>query len=116
MMATKIDHRYESSEVLYTGLDFSLEGMDQYANYNGFQEIREEINQFILKLGQCHMAETQRQRIHYLYLALVHLDNLDREIRASYESEELIRLEMIHGKIRSLKKLITEYIRQLAEC
>ena len=109
-----IDTKYDDSSILLSGLDFSLEGMNQYANYNGFQKIREEMNQFILKLGQCHMADTKRQQIHYLFIALVHLDNLDREIRASNESEELIRLEMIHEKIRSLKKLIMGYIKQLS--
>ncbi|KKL96237.1 hypothetical protein LCGC14_1846470 [marine sediment metagenome] len=46
-------------------------------------------------------------------MALQHLDNVEKEIRISVAGDELINLEKIHNKIRGLKMLILNYIRQL---
>ena len=110
-----IGKKYESSGLLISGLDFSMEEMKKYGKDPGFLKIREEISRFLLNMNQSNMAESEEQEIQYLFMALVHLDNLDREIRISGENEEIIRLEMIHEKIRSLKTMIQEYIRQVAD-
>ena len=114
-MPRMIDQKYEGSDVLISGMDFSMEEMKRYGEDPGFMKIRVEMSRFLLNLNQSNAAESAELQIHHLFVALVHLDNLDREIRISRENEEIIRLEMIHEKIRSLKTLIHGYIKQMGK-
>ncbi len=108
------DPIYEGSDVWIRAVNFSMDESAKYGNTPVFLNIREEMNRFLLNLNQSHSAKSAGQQIHFLFVALNHLDNLDREIRISTENEEITRLEMIHDKIRSLKMLIQGYIGQLA--
>ena len=100
------DQKFNSSDVLTSGMDFS--------SATRFMKIRDEMSRFLINLNQSHIAKSTGQQIHFLFMAQIHLENLDREIRISTENEEIIRLEIIHEKIRSLKALIQGYIKQLA--
>ena len=112
-MPGMIDQKYEGYDVFISGMDFSREEMKRYGEDPGFMKIRAEMSRFLLNLNQSNAAGSAEMQIHHLFVALVHLDNLDREIIISGENEEIIRLEMIHEKIRSLKTLIQGYIKQM---
>ena len=108
------DQKFNSSDVLTSGMDFSMEEIQKYGDATRFMKIRDEMSRFLINLNQSHIAKSTGQQIHFLFMAQIHLENLDREIRISTENEEIIRLEIIHEKIRSLKALIQGYIKQLA--
>jgi len=105
-------NKFESKELWNKGLMFVMEEMNGCAG-RGILEIRKEMTRFLLNLNQSQLAKSENSRIHYLHMALIHLENMDREIRISAENEEMIRFEMIHDKIRSLKTVIFEYIRKM---
>ena len=71
------------------------------------------MNWFLINLTYSQQTTIKRQQIHYLFVALEHLNNVEKEIRVSDVDEQIIRLERIIDKIRSLKKLVLEYIRHL---
>lgn len=101
--------------VFEKGIYLSLEGMQRYSNMPGFQGIRTEMSGFLFDLQRSRNSGSVKKQVHFLFLALLHLDNLEREIRISSENEEIIRLELIFDKIRSLKAMIAGYIRHLEE-
>ena len=109
-MANNVDTACESA----AGLDLSMETIQEYQDYPRFIRIREEMNKFLLNLNQSNVSDCAGQQIHYLFIALLHLDNIDKEIKTSEVNEEIIRLEMIHEKIRSLKSMILTYIKKLS--
>jgi len=67
----------------------------------------------LMNLTYSQQTTIKGQKIHYLFVALEHLNNVEKEIRVSDVDEQIIRLERIFDKIRSLKKLVLEYIRHL---
>ena len=97
------------------GIHLSLEGMKKYGNAAKFQNIRKEMGGLLFDLQRSRSTVAADEQVHYLFLALMHLDNLEQEIRMSSENEEIIRLELIYDKIRSLKSMIAGYIRYLKE-
>jgi hypothetical protein len=84
-----------------------------YDDFSTLLKIRAEMNRFLMNLNNSHGSLSKGQQIHYLFLALVHLDNVEKEIHVSDVNEEILRLERIFDKIRALEKLIMEYIGQL---
>ena len=106
----KTENTYELGISLAAGLGNSVEESGEFSK---FLSIRKELNYFLLNLNHSNYADGRGQQIHFLFLALEHLDNVDREIRISATSEELVHHERIHDKIRSLKILILNYIRHL---
>ncbi len=109
-MENNVDTACESA----AGLNLSMETIQEYQDYPRFIRIREEMNKFLLNLNQSNVSDCAGQQIHYLFIALLHLDNIDKEIKTSEVNEEIIRLEMIHEKIRSLKSMILTYIKKLS--
>jgi hypothetical protein len=104
------DSNYDLTFSLVAGLGDSVE---ENTDFSSFLRIRRELNHFLLNLNHSNCAEGAGQQIHFLFMALQHLDNVEKEIRISVAGEELINLERIHDKIRGLKMLILNYIRQL---
>ena len=102
---------YEISIDSASALDISMGRT--YDDFSKFLKIRAEMDRFLLNLNFSHRTESRGQQIHYLFVALVHLDNVEKEISISDVNEDIIRLEGIFDKIRSLKRLILEYIRHL---
>jgi len=72
------------------------------------------MNRVLMNLTFSQQSALRAQQLHYLYMALEHISNVEKEIRISDVDEEIIRLEKILDKLRSLKHLIHEYIRHLA--
>jgi len=107
----KSENTYDLSFSMAAGIGTNIE---ESGDFTSFLQIRMELNQFLLSLNYSNHAEGAGQQIHFLFLALEHLDNVDREIRISNADPELINLERIHTKIRSLKMLILGYIRHLS--
>jgi hypothetical protein len=104
------EQTYGISYEIAAGLNNSvLEGAD----FSGFLRIRQEMSHFLLNLNNSSLAEGRGQQIHFLFLALQHLDNIDREIRICGVNEAVCSTERIHDRIRSLKALILNYIRHL---
>lgn len=85
-------------------------GIDDFSR---FLRIRKELNHFLLNLNHSMRADGAGQQIHFLFVALGHLDNVEKEIRISGGVQELVGLERIHAKIRCLKILILNYIKHL---
>ncbi len=111
MKKMQSENLYEISFGSATALDISME--KTYDDFSQFLRIRAEMNRFLVNLNYSHQTDSRGQQIHFLFIALGHLDNIEKEIRISDVDEEIIRLEKIYDKIRSLKKLILEYIKQL---
>jgi hypothetical protein len=105
------DNLYEISLDSACALDRSM--VRTYDDGSNFLKIRIEMNGFLMNLARSHRTAWTDQQVHYLFVALEHLDNVEKEIRLSDVDEEIIRLDRILEKIRSLKQLILEYIRHL---
>ena len=102
---------YEISLDSSCALDTSM--VRAYDDLSKFHKIRTEMNWFLINLTHSQQTAQRGTQIHYLFLALEHLNIVEKEIRVSDVNEEIIRLEQIFDKIRSLKKLVLEYIRHL---
>ena len=109
----KSNETYDRSISLAAGLGRCMEESGGNGDFSSYLMIRRELNHFLLNLNYSNRAEGIGQQIHFLFLALQHLDNVEKEIRVSVADEELVSLGRIHNKIRSLKILILDYIRHL---
>ena len=108
----KLQNLYEISLDSACALDKTMISVDE--NLPELLKIREELKRFLMNLTSSHLTKLNTQRVHYLFVALEHLNNVENEIRVSNIHEEIIRLERIIDKIRSLKQLILAYIRFLS--
>lgn len=104
---------YDLSLSMVTFLGQAVNDNTEAGDFNSFLKIRRELNHFLLNLNQSSQSNAAGQQIHFLFVALEHLDNVDKEIRLADVPQEMISLERIHDKIRSLKILILNYIRHL---
>ncbi len=93
-----------------SALDASM--WQTYDDFSKFMKFRAEMNRLLMNLNYSQGSLSRGQQIHHLFMALVHLDNIEKEIHVSDVNEEIIRLEWIQDKIHALKKLILEYISQ----
>ena len=106
------DNLYEISLNSACALDTSM--VRTYDDSSKFLKIRDEMNRLLMNLTYSRRTEFRAQRKHYLFMALEHLNNVEKEILISEVDEEVIRFERILDKIRSLKQLILEYIKCLS--
>ena len=104
---------YDFSVSMITELGITVEETGEAGNFSSFLRVRKELNHFLLNLNQSNWAEGPGQQIHFLFVALEHLENVDKEIRITPANQEMINTEKIHQKIRSLKFLILNYIKHL---
>ncbi len=109
----KTDNIYDFSISMVAGLGATVEETADTTDFPRFLMIRRELNHFLLNLNYSNRAEGAGQQIHFLFLALEHLENVDKEIRITGASQEMMSQERIHDKIRSLKILILKYIKHL---
>jgi hypothetical protein len=107
------EYTYDFSLSTASGLGVSVEEAGTDDDFRDFLNIRRELNQFLINLNFSNRAECAGQQVHFLFLALGNLDNLEREIRISRLDERCIDMGRIHDKIKSLKMLILNYIRHL---
>jgi hypothetical protein len=73
------------------------------------------MDKFLINLAFSNRTASRDQQIHYLFMALLHLENIEKEILISDVNDEIVRLERMIDKIRSLRQLILEYIRHLTK-
>lgn len=104
------DNTYQYSISMAVGLSTAAE---EAGDFSSFIRIRRELNHFLLSLNYSNQATGIGQQIHFLYLALDHLENMEREIRISPVDENVLHMAKIQDKIQSLKRLILGYIRHL---
>jgi hypothetical protein len=109
----KTENTYDFSISMITSLGSNVEETAGTGDFSSFLRIRRELNHFLLNLNHSNRADGAGQQIHFLFVALDHLENVDKEIRISGADQDTIRLEKIHEKIRSLKYLILNYIKQI---
>jgi hypothetical protein len=95
------------------GVEFLVDGWNEYREVDSFSDIRNEMGQFLLELFNSRQTASNEQRVHYLFLALKHLDNLEKEVRIHPESGNLAGRECILRRIRSLETLISAHIRKI---
>ena len=105
----RMEKLYKISLDSAASLDYSM--LHTYENFTKFLTLRREMNGLLINLNSSHWMVSDKQRLQYLYVALFHLDNVEMEIRISDINEAIIRQERILDKIRSLRKLIMDYIR-----
>ena len=106
------DNLYKISLDSACALDTSM--VRAYDDLSIFFKIRDEMNRLLMNLTYSQRTDLRAHRIHYLFVALEHLNNVEKEIHISDVDEEILRFERILDKIRSLKQLILEYIRCLS--
>lgn len=111
MMKTK--RIYDFSLSMISALGVTVQETAETSDFTSFLRVRQELNHFLLNLNHSNQADGAGQQIHFLFVALEHLENVDKEIRITETSQEMINTERIHEKIRSLKFLILNYIRHL---
>jgi len=104
---------YDFSVSMITELGITVEENGGADNFSSFLRIRRELTHFLLNLNHSNGAEGAGQQIHFLFVALEHLENMDKEIRITGTDPEMINTVKIHEKIRSLKFLILNYIKHL---
>ena len=109
----KTENTYDHSISMITGLGAAVEETAEADDFSSFLMIRRDLNHFLLNLNYSNRSEGAGQQIHFLFVALEHLDNVDKEIRITGASQEMISQQRIHDKIRSLKNLILNYIKYL---
>ena len=98
------EHSLDSAKALDTAVGWTYSGSME------FQGIRAETKRLIMYLAFSQLTASRDQQIHYLFVALTHLDNVEKKISISGINEEMIRLERIFESIRFLQKHLFEYI------
>jgi hypothetical protein len=78
-------------------------------------KIRKEMNKFLESLNQSGLSEAVPDQIHYLYVALLHIENVEREIFCCNLSEELLFQDKIIDDINCLKLMVMDYIHDLSD-
>lgn len=109
----KTSSMYDFSISMITELGPAVEETSDPDDFTHFLRVRKELNHFLLNLNHSSRADGTGQQIHFLFMALEHLENVDKEIRINGVSVEMVSTERIHDKIRSLKILILNYIKHL---
>jgi len=98
--------------IFWPGSTFYESGI--YKNNDDYCKIKEEMNKFIFCLNQCKRCRSIYSQIHFLYMSLIHLDNVEIEFLTSNLSDELLYQEKIIEDIHSLKLMVLNYIRDLS--
>jgi hypothetical protein len=84
--------------------------------YEIFVNVRNEMNQFMVNLNHSGLSESIPDQIHYLFMALSHIENVENEILGLCLPEEMIYQNKIMEDINCLKRMILDYVRDLSEC
>lgn len=104
---------YDRSIQIVTELCSSVKDTGGKDDISSFLRIREEMNRFLVSLYHSNNADGTGQQIHFLFVAMSHLDNIEEEILVSFRNDELLRLGKIQDKIGGLKILILNFIKHL---
>jgi hypothetical protein len=93
----------------------SLNEISTNEDYEKFCNVRDEMNKFIINLNHSGLSETVPDQIHYLYVALIHIENVEKEIISSCLTEEMLSQNKIIEDINCLKIMVLDYIRELSK-
>jgi hypothetical protein len=85
-------------------------------DFEKFCKVREEMSEFLNNLNHSGLSETVSDQMHYLYVALIHIENVEREILSCNLSEEMLSRSKITDDINCLKMMVVEYIQELSNC
>jgi hypothetical protein len=94
----------------------SLSEISTNEDYEKFCTIRDEMQKFLINLSYSGQSENVPDQIHYLYVALIHIENVEKEIVSSCFTEEMIYQNKILEDINCLKTMVLNYIRDLSDC
>jgi hypothetical protein len=85
-------------------------------DFEKFCKVREEMNEFLKSLNRSGLSEALPDQIHYLYVALIHIENVEKEIMSCSLSEEILSQSKIVDDINCLKMMVVDYIQDLSGC
>ncbi len=94
----------------------SLNEITTAEDFEKFSKVRNEMNEFLKSLNQSGLSKAIPDQIHYLYVALIHIENVEREIISCSLSEETLSQSKIIDDINCLKMMVVEYIQELSDC
>jgi len=94
----------------------SLNEITTTVDFQKFSKIREEMNEFLKSLNQSGLSEAIPDQIHYLYVALIHIENVEKEIISCSLSEEMLSQSKIIDDVNCLKMMVVDYIHDLSDC
>lgn len=75
----------------------------------------EELEKFIINLNHSGLSESVHDQIHFLYVALTHIENVENEILGSSLTEETLFQNMFIEDINCLKMMVIDCIRELSD-
>jgi len=96
-------------------MKFSMEGMSEYGREDMYSKIRCEMSRFLLALIKSRQAGSAEHLSHCLFMALGHLDDLEKELRIHPVASSSAGYNVIIKRIGSLKSNISGYISQISE-
>ena len=85
-------------------------------DFEKFCKIRNEMSEFLNNLNHSGLSEALPDQVHYLYVALTHIENVEREIMGCNFSEEMLSRNKIIEDINCLKMMVVDYIQELSSC
>lgn len=85
-------------------------------DFEKFRKVRDEMNEFLKSLNQSGLSEAIPAQIHYLYVALMHIENVEIEIMSCSLSEDMLSQSKIIDDINCLKIMVVDYIQDLSDC
>jgi hypothetical protein len=94
----------------------SLNEITTANDFEKFCTVRDEMNEFLKNLNRSGLSDAIPDQIHYLYVALIHIENVEKEILSCSLSEEMLSRNKIIEDINCLKRMVVEYIRELSDC
>jgi len=94
----------------------SLNEITSADDFEKFRTVRDEMNEFLKSLNQSGLSEVIPDQIHYLYVALIHIENVEKEIISCNLSEEMLSQSKIIDDINCLKMMVVDYIHELSDC
>ena len=113
-MIMKNENLMNSSFGRLLGPGYMPEEFSNHRDFEKFGKIHDEMNKFQQNLNLSKHGTTSTDQIQLLHLALINLDNVEKEILTSNLAEELLYQEKIIEDIHSLKLMVLNIIRDLS--
>ena len=95
--------------------DTSLNEFSTNDEYEKFADVRDEMNKFMINLNHSGLSESVPDQIHFLYVALTHIENVENEFLRSNLTEEILFQNKILEDINCLKMMVLDHIRDLSD-
>lgn len=92
----------------------SLNEISRNEDLENLCKAREELIRFMNNLNLSGLSDSLTDQIHYLYVALIHVENAEKEIMGSFISEEILTQNKIIEDLHCLKLMVLEFIKELS--